>query len=203
MADGENGVLRKVYFFKFEHFSEFKERLSGSFQRIENLPFEDQGRYQYDPITNSRLCVFPDRLDFPIRMRFGRTRLGSLPDVESGGKLQTLELQEDEGLIDVCHIVFFEDGYVAAEWNWEGPRLAKLGRYLFEKGHNLPTAPVFYPLFERDIVEVIAGLDSIRVLEVDVPPDAAQLLKEADDNLAAAVEASETVWKRLCTVGRM
>jgi hypothetical protein len=190
MTDEETGVSRKVYFFRFEHFHLFKDILSGAFQRIENLPFEDGGRYQRDPSNKSRLCVFPDRLDYPLQLRFGRTRRDLLPDIERGGQLKTLELREDEGLIDVCHIIIFDDGYVAAELNHDGPRLAKLGLYLFEKGNNLPSAPVFLPLFERDIVEVIAGLDNIRVLEVDVPPDSVELLREADDNLAAAVEAS-------------
>jgi hypothetical protein len=113
-----------------------------------------------------------------------------LPDIEREGQLKTLELQEDEGLIDVCHVVIFADGHAAAEFNHDGPRISKLGPYLYDKGQGLPAAPKFLPLFERDIVEVVAQLDSVRVLEIDVPPDAIELVREADDNLAAAIDAT-------------
>lgn len=54
----------------------------------------------------------------------------------------------------------------------------------------MPTAPRFLPLFERDIVEVVTAIDNIKVIEITVPPSSAELLREADDNLASAVEAS-------------
>lgn len=189
MQDEEISVSRKVYFFRIEHFDDIRDRIPGAIQKIENLPFDDRGRYQIDALTKSRLCAFPDRLEYPIRLRFGRTRRDQLPDIEREGKLKTLELREDEGLIDVCHIVIFEDGYVASEFNHDGPRISKLGHYLFEKGQGLPTAPKFLPLFERDILEVITKLDNIRVVELEVPPDLSALIREADDNLAAAVQA--------------
>lgn len=190
MADEKATVSRKVYFLRVEHFSSLQGLLSGALQRIANLPFNDTGRYQFDPLTKSRLCGFPDRLEYPLRLRFGRTRRDMLPDIERGGRLKTLELSEDEGLIDVCHIIIFEDWHVAAEFNHEGPRIEKLGNYLFEKGGNLPTAPRFLPLFERDIVEVVNGLDQVRVFEVEVPPDSVALLREADQDIASAVQAS-------------
>jgi len=190
MLGDESVVSRKVYFFRIEHFSTVKNHLPGSFQRIANLPFDETGRYQKDITGNSRLLGYPDTLSYPLRLRFGRTRKDQLPDVERGGHLETLELSEDAGLIDVCHLIIFEDGHVAAEFNHDGPRIAKLGIYLFEKGGNLPTAPRFLSLFERDIEEVVAELESVRILEIEVPPETSQLLREADDNLASAVDAS-------------
>lgn len=166
MADEEGGIPRKVYFLRVEHFAQLQSELPGAFQRISNLPFNDTGRYQVDALTNSRLCGFPDSQEYPLRFRFGRTRRDLLPDVEREGHLKTLELQEDEGLIDVCHIIIFADGYVAAEFNRDGPRIEKLGSYLFEKGATLPALPRFLPLYERDIVEVVSHLDQVRVLDI-------------------------------------
>lgn len=190
MSDKEPSVSRKVYFLRVEHFANFETHLPGAFQRIENLPFHDGARYQLDVLTNSRLCAFPGTLTYPLKLRFGRVRRDLLPDVERAGNLKPLELQEDEGIIDVCHLIIFEDGHVAAEFNHDGPRIEKLGMYLFEKGGNLPTAPRFLPLFERDIVEAVTKLDHVRVLEVEVPPDAVALLEEADHDVASAVDAS-------------
>lgn len=114
-----------------------------------------------------------------------------LPEVERAGELSTLQLEEDAGLIDVCHIIVFPDGHVASEFNHDGPRIRKLGDYLYLKGGNIPNAPRFLPLFERDIVSVLNDLDAIKILEIDVPPDTSALIRLADNNLADAIDATE------------
>jgi hypothetical protein len=192
MADEESTIFRKIYFFKVEHFEDLGESLPAAVERIANLPFNDTGRYKLDNLSRNRLCAFPDSSEYPLRIRFGKTRRDALPEIEHQGNLKTLELQEDAGLIDICHVVIFADGFVAAEWNHEGPKLAQLGPYLFEKG-RLNSAPKFLPLLERDIVQVVRALDSVRVLEVDVPPDAAELAREADENFYTAIKATEAL----------
>jgi hypothetical protein len=113
-----------------------------------------------------------------------------LPDVEKQGKLEALELAEDAGLIDLGHIMIFDDGHVAAEWNPDAPKLQRLTAYLIEKG-GLVDNLRFRNLFERDIVEVVSRLDSVRVLDIILPTDAIALAQEADNNLADALNATE------------
>lgn len=192
MAIEENTVLRKVYFFKIEHFSEIKESLPGAIDRIAKLPFDDDGRYRLDPLSQMRLCAFPDSDAYPLKIRFGKTRRDALPQIEHAGSLKTLELQENAGLIDISHVMIFEDGFVAAEWNHEGPKLAQLSPYFFEKG-KLNSPPKFLILMERDIVEVVNNIVSVRVLEIEVPPDAAELAREADENFYTAIKATEAL----------
>ena len=184
-------VSRKVYFFRLEHFHEFKDAIPLCLEEISQLPFHMQGRYQQDSSENVLLSVYPDRVEYPLRLRFGRTRRDMLPEVERAGTLSTLALEEDAGLIDVCHIMIFPDGHVASEFNKDGPRIRKLGDYLYLKGRNIARSPRFLPLFERDIVSVLEDIDQIRVLEIDVPPDTATLIRQADANLADAIAASE------------
>lgn len=191
MTQEEPSVLRKVYFFRIEHFDDLKHDLPECLETILALPFHDQGRYQKDISDNILLTVYPDRMKYPLRLRFGKTRRDSLPDIERNGNLETLSLDEDAGLIDVCHIVIFDDGHVAAEFNNDGPRIRKLGDYLFMKGKNIKCSPKFLPLFERDIVSVINDLDSINLVEISVPPDSADLIRLADEDLASAIEAVE------------
>lgn len=189
MADQQATAARKIYFFRIEHFHDIKDRLPGAFQRIANLPFNDSGRYLLEP-NKTRLCVFPDALEYPVKLRFGRTRRDQLPDVESSGKLEALEIAEDAGLIDLSHVIIFEDGYVAAEWNSQGPKLQKLTPYLTEKG-DLMEKVNLRNLFERDIVEVVRQLDGVRILDIDIPNDAIELAREADPSLADAIFATE------------
>jgi hypothetical protein len=139
-----------------------------------------------------RLCAFPDSKTYPLKIRFGKTRRDALPQIEHEGSLKNLELQENEGLIDISHVMIFDDGFVAAEWNHEGPKLAQLSPYFFEKG-RLNTPPKFLILMERDIVEVINKLASVRVFEIDLPPDAAELARDADENLYTAIKATEAL----------
>ena len=192
MADEENTVLRKVYFFKIEHFSQIKESLPNALERISALPINDDGRYLLDVFSRTRLCTFPDSSVYPLKIRFGKTRRDALPQVEHEGSLKTLELQENEGLIDISHLMIFEDGFVAAEWNHEGPKLAQLSPYFLEKG-KLNNPPKFLPLMERDIVEVVNNLASVRILEIEIPPDAAELAREADENFYTAIKSAEAV----------
>jgi len=189
-SDEENALVRKIYFFRIEFFGDLKEALPGALKRIENLPFNDAGRYLLEPASQARLCVWPDSLEYPLRLRFGKIRRDLLPDVENAGQLDELPLQEDAGLIDLGHLIIFEDGHVAGEWNPEGPKIGRLTPYLLQKG-AMASAPKFRNLFERDIVEVVSRLGSVRVLDIDVPPDAVELAKEADQDLAAALRATE------------
>ncbi|MCT2399840.1 hypothetical protein [Novosphingobium mangrovi (ex Huang et al. 2023)] len=165
-----------------------QESLPDALRRIEGLSFDDKGRYKLDA-TGVRYSVYPDSVAYPLRLRFGKIRRDTLPQIERAGKLNTLELDEDAGIIDLSHVVIFEDGFVAAEWNPDGPKLATLGNYIFEKG-KINSPPRFLNLLERDIVEVLSSLASVRVLEIDLPPDAVALAREADENLAAAIEAT-------------
>ncbi|MDT8760365.1 hypothetical protein MZO42_16815 [Sphingomonas psychrotolerans] len=192
MAAEENSILRKVYFFKIEHFAEIKESLPGALSRIAGLPFDDDGRYRLDLASGTRLCAFPDSLTYPLKIRFGKTRRDALPQIEREGSLKVLDLRENEGLIDISHVMIFDDGFVAAEWNHEGPKLAQLSPYFFEKG-RLNNPPKFLILMERDIVEVVTALTSVRILEIELPPDAAELAREADENFYTAIRAAEAM----------
>ena len=64
--------------------------------------------------------------------------------------------------------------------------------YFLEKG-KLNDPPRFLPLLERNIVESLTRLGSVRVLEVEVPPDAAELAREADKSLYDAIKAMEAL----------
>lgn len=189
MSEEEKTIFRRVYFFRVERFEEIRDSLPDAIRRIETLPFSDTGRYRMDGAGRYRLSIWSDSDEYPLKIRFGKIKRDALPQVEDAGNLQELQLKEDAGLVDLSHILIFENGFVAAEWNPEGPRIGALGHYLFEKG-RLNTAPKFLSLLERDIVEVLQKLSAVRSLEIDLPYDAIELAREADGNLAAAIEAT-------------
>lgn len=191
MADESAEAFRKIYFFRVEFFQDIIESLPDALRRIKGLSFDDNGRYKVDT-SGIRYSAYPDAIEYPLRLRFGKIRRDTLPQIELAGKLNNLEIDEDAGIIDLSHAVIFSDGFVAAEWNPDGPKLSALGHYIFEKG-KMNSRPVFLNLLERDIVEVLNSLNSVKVLEIDLPPSAAALAREADENLAAAIRATSAL----------
>lgn len=193
MAHGDLTVTRRIHFFRVSHAEEILHLLPASLAAIETLPWEEQGRYQTDATDNSLLSVMPHSFKYPLRLEFGRTRRDNLPEIERKGIKTTLSIAEDAGLIDVCHIVIFADGFVAAEFNQDAPRIRKLGEYLMFKGRNLPTAPRFQRLFERNLLDAIREIKNVKYLEVEIPPDTIDLVRKADKSLADAFEAQRLV----------
>ncbi len=185
MSKREAGVVRRIYFYRIERKDEFLKALPGEIERIGNLPFEEDGRYLFDADGN-RLTVWPDSFEYPLKMRFGKTRLSNLPTKERAGKLEPLDLAVDEGLVELSHVVIYGDGFVAAEFNHEGPRIRRLGEYFFEKAIGLSDRPNFLPLFQKDILKQIANMNVVRLIELKGSPSAEHLLSTADKDLGQA-----------------
>jgi len=194
-SDPHLTVTRRIHFFRVSHFGEIALLLPASLEAISNLPWEGQGRYQPDATDNSLLSVMPHSFQYPLRIEFGRTRRDNLPEIERKGIKKTLSIAEDAGLIDISHLVIFSDGFVAAEFNRDAPRIRKLGDYLMFKGRNLPSVPRFQRLFERDIIDKIEDLSNVKFLEIEIPPDNIEIVKKADKSLAHAFEAQQQVSK--------
>ena len=112
--------------------------------------------------------------------------MANLPTKERAGKLESLDLAVDQGLAELCHLVIYEDGYVAAEFNFDGPRVTRLGEYLYAKRQKLTTKPKFLPLFQSDVLSLVRGMPVVNLLELKGVPRAASLLAKADQHLGQA-----------------
>jgi hypothetical protein len=185
MAKREKFISRRIYFYRVEDPQSILTALPDDLARLANLPFNESGRYAKEG-EGERLCVWPDSFEFPLKLRFGRTRLQNLPTKKHGGKLEALNLEAEAGLAELVHVIIFADGYVAAEFNFEAPRMKRLGAYLYEKKYKLPTKPTFLPLFQKDILQLVQAMPAINFLELKGSPDAQYLLSEADKNLGNA-----------------
>lgn len=82
MADDDQTIFRRVYFFRVEHFSDVRGGLPDAFRRIGELEFNDGGRYKLDPSTSIRLSAYPDTASYPLKVRFGRIRRDALTQIE-------------------------------------------------------------------------------------------------------------------------
>lgn len=184
-------VQRKVYFFRLADQEEFLPVIEEAFRRIDDLPFNEQGRYLPTSDDQTSLVVFVEQFSFPIKFQFGRIRRADLPLVEDGGKISPLKIAQSAGLLDWSHIIIFEDGIVTAEFNRDAPRLSRLGEYLLMKTMGaLSNSPRFRPLFQRKVLEELASFDYLTALEVEAPLLDAKAIAEADKDLGAAFRAA-------------
>lgn len=183
-------IQRKVYFFRVAHHSEFAPLLEDCVRYIDGLPFDDQGRYLTTATDETVLALFVTSADYPIKIQFGRIRRKDLPLVEDGGIISPLEIAQSAGIIDWSHIVIFADGTVAGEFNRDAPHIARLGEYLsFKTRGLLPSAPRFYPLFQRSVLEELESFKAVTILEVEALTTDSDAISEADSNLGAAFAA--------------
>ena len=121
---------------------------------------------------------FPDELD------------NWFPMVEDGGEISPLKIAQSAGIIDWSHMVIFADGTVAAEFNRDAPRIARLGEYLAFKSRGiLPSAPRFYPLYQRNILEELENFEAVTILEIEASVSDADVISETDRHLGNALKA--------------
>ena len=185
-------VSRKVYFFRLADHAEFIGKLESAVAHISTLPFNDQGRYQATSGEDTVLAVFVSSAEYPIKIQFARIRRDNLPLVEREGSITPLTLEANAGLMDWSHIAIFPDGIVAAEFNQDAPRLRRLGQYLmFKGGVELPSAPRFMPLFQRNVMEELENFENVTILELEALTSDADLIAEGDQNIGAAFKACQ------------
>ncbi len=110
-------------------------------KKIGRLQFRLGERY-LDLSGGQILCVWPEKEQLkskPPRLRLGTVRQQDLPQLEDHGRISPLRLQSQQGIVEQTHVVFFDDGIVGVEFNFHGPRINRLGRYLYVRfPHDLP-----------------------------------------------------------------
>jgi hypothetical protein len=180
-------VSRKVYFFELADKNDFLPLIEGCISEIADLPFNDQGRYLPTTDADNVLVLFISSTSYPLKLQFGRVRRSDLPLIENAGQISPLKIAQGAGIMDWAHLILFEDGILAAEFNRDAPRISRLGDYLYFKGKNtLPSAVRFKPLFQRAILEELERFQTVTALTVEASTLDADAIKDADRNLGQA-----------------
>lgn len=190
---------RKVYFFRV--FTDIDEDGTATpydpdpaLAHINALPFDEGGRYLAtgDGELN---CCWIDRAHRPQRIRLGKVRRTNLPSLEERGNLEPLDLDEETGLVEQVHMVFFDRSILGVLYNFYGPRASSLSRYLVTKHADTPQTLQIEPLLRQDVIQQLDRLERIRVLRLKILRPFIARLEQADQSLhatfRAAMEAGE------------
>ena len=189
-------IPRKIMFFRADVGRDgggkplpfFVERVM---EHIAALPFGvGEGRYFVEPDGNA-LCLFPEASGRALMMC--RIRRNGLPRVELAGNILDLDLDDDAGLMEATHVVFFEENIVGIEYNHYGPRPGGLARYVRSKCADLAPLLAFHPVLRNDVSQDLSRLQEIRLLEFRILPSYQAVVRAADESLGAAFAASASV----------
>ena len=187
-------VERKIYFYRIEvpggnGGGRATFDLAPVLEYIDGLPFTSDGRY-LEAAERNATCCWVDRGRPPHRLRMANVRRSGLPQVERGGRLSRLNIPAESGLVEQVHVVCFPDGIIGSEFNFYGPRLSRLGRYLTVKAGALCPEIRFEPLLREDVVQQLMRLGDIRLLQLRIRAGYAAVVAQADRDLGAAFQAA-------------
>jgi hypothetical protein len=162
-------------------------------KHIGRLSFAPSGRYFED--QGRILCAWVDSPAPRARIRLAVIRREGLPWVEEQGALKALQIPETAGLVEQIHIRCFGDDIVGCDFNFYGPRLTALGRYLREKGGPSAQRVDFEPLVREDVIALMNQYGGLRLFNLRIHRSYLAALKEIDESLAAAFQAQEQLSK--------
>lgn len=203
---------RRIYFYRVDPGLENGQprpqpNLTAMLRALDSLTHSVGGRYY-----STDEGVLTSWVDSAVahRMRFGHSRRSALPQVELGGRLSSLRIAQNAGLAEAVHVTFFQGGIVGTDFNFYGPRVSGLGRYL---AAVVPNADRFelHPLIRGEAATALQGLRNATYLQIRVHPDYVDAVSGANESRGAAFRAQrdlgdaksyELVWRRRGRRGR-
>ena len=201
-----SSVERKIYFYRANVGRDESGALlpfdpGPALSKISNLPFTegDGGRYESD-LDGNVVCLFYSHVSSSVSLQFSRVRRNGLPQLERAGNLSELLIPSDSGLSEPIHAVFFPENVVGIEYNHFGPRPSRLASYLYDKSNQAILPVSFERLLYRDVADQINNLADLRLLEFRIRSSYANVVRDIDNSLGDALEASAALLDNLPVV---
>ena len=161
-------IPRKIYFYGKQSSKEIDFpklfATAASWSAVEQLILEVPG-------DDRRIVCRVDHKAWPVRLSLALVRMRNLPSLmKFNGDERDIDADEDEGVLDRTHFVFFKSGAVGCEMNIFGPRFESLFTHLSKlpKLHGMigGQPPRFGLLLRDDALERMEGLDGITLLRI-------------------------------------
>jgi len=128
----------------------------------------------------------------PVKICLGKIRREGLPRQEQDGIVTDLPIPLDAGLIEESHIIFFPNNIVGFEFNFYGPRISSMRRflrYLFPDNELLKKL-TFDHLLRDDPARRLSELEGLRLFRMRIDRSFADRIAQADESLAQAFKCS-------------
>jgi hypothetical protein len=189
----QDTIERRIHFYRVrtKNDTDGKPALfdpTATLKAIAALPFSPEGRYQVNKFGDALVC-WPESFTAPHRVIYGKSRRYNLPLEELAGKRKALAIDPAGGLSEVCHLIWFPDNYLGAEFNFYGPRVSSLHTYLSVKAKPPYSAEGLDLLIKKDALEELKRLDELRVFTTKVQRSHTDLFTQANKSLADSLAA--------------
>lgn len=162
------------------------------FEYIEKLSWKDERKeHRYFDKDGKVLGCWTHSTTMPCKIALGSIRRADLPQIETQGELSPLELPDKSGLVEQTHIVFLGDNIVGCDYNFYGPRIARLPFYL--SGKALKVAPeyiFFHPILKRNVYQQFLKFSYLTVLQLRIRASYADNVSQVDYNLGEALKSA-------------
>lgn len=197
-----NTVRRTINFFriqgwKFDQNNQWQQiSLRSSFENINNMSFDLNGRYQSLPTGDGIVMKDISFEGGNIQGKIGTRRLTNLPSEEIGGDELLLELEENACLFEPVHFVLFRTSVLAIEYNHYGPRPSTLKRYLQEKGNSELERVELLPILRHDVANLLRQAGVVTLFEIAIQRDGINQVEELDSDLHSALNAAARTCSR-------
>lgn len=181
----QNMTVRRIYFYRVdvglnedtgERYPFDESRLDA----ISGLNFADGSAYLEE--GQRVTCGWLDRGQPSARLRVADIRRQDLPLLELGGALQPLSIDQDAGLAEQIHVAFYENSIAGSEFNFYGPRMSRVARYLSDRAGMSPIS--FDYLIRQNIVDQLDQLRDIRLFQLRIAPSHLDEIARLDESVA-------------------
>jgi hypothetical protein len=195
MKQDKSCIKRKIYFYKINAGRNSAGKpidydVKSVLEAIDGLSFQTDARYLKDE-DGFEICCLIDELSSPQKVRFCKIRRDDFPQIEHRGNLADLEIPEESGLAECVHVIFFPENIVGLEYNYDGPRTARISDYLYAKAKNISAkTPVFEQLLQQDAIAKLEHMRTVRRFSLKIRESLFSSVKQADESLASAFQAA-------------
>jgi hypothetical protein len=157
-------------------------------------PGNTNSRYMEILNRNYIAMVTAQEVSVGSRGILGTVRRNDLPDVESRGRLEGLNLPANAGLFEDTHFVLFHPQMILGmEFNFFGPRTGRLSEYLLGKCQGLVDEVEFTPILRQDVRERLREIGEVSLVEIAIRRDEIALTGRLHASLRSAFDAAREV----------
>lgn len=159
------------------------------FSRINSLSFSNGERY-FELQNENAQCMYIEPICQPLRANIGTVRTKDLPMTEHMGVTDPLNLPNGVGLYESTHFVIFPNNVIGSEYNYYGPRIYSLKKYIQGKVPDLVDEVELVPLMRHDFMEQIRKIGEIKKFRLKVHRDMLLSRQKINANLRNTLEYS-------------
>ncbi len=94
-------------------------------------------------------------------------------------------------MAECVHVMFFPENIVGVEFNFDGPRVARISDYLHVKAQSVCSqVPVFEQLLRRDVMKKLDQMQTVRQFRLKVRDSLFSSTQQADKDLDNTLQAA-------------